>query len=101
MIKRFSRKLRVAGLEDRLQNEMQLLPASSKWLVQMGCDIAQQRGIDLMALKGRVQLNLLFNMLSEDGHDGLLKSLAAQQPEFGEHLAQLMDVSSGTETRAA
>jgi hypothetical protein len=101
MIRRFSNKLRIAGLEDSLRHEMCLKASTAKWLAYLAYETAEKQGIDLLSLKGRIQLNLLFSLMRENGFDTLLDILCADQPEFAQRLAQMTKASSGQIDKAA
>jgi hypothetical protein len=89
MIKRLSNKLRVAGLEDNLVKELDLSSASANWLARLGCDIAKRQGLDLLALRGTLQVSLLVNLLQENGYRSLLDTLGKDNPRVAERLQQL------------
>ena len=89
MINRLSTKLRVAGLEDNLAKELELTSATANWLARLGCDIAERQGLELLALRGTLQVSLLVNLLHENGYQQMLETLAQDNAKVGERLQQV------------
>ena len=76
MITRFKKKLRMAGLEDRLQSELGLSNSASAWLCRLAKDCAQQSGLDLLSVRSDVIADSVFWQLERGGHADLLNKLA-------------------------
>ncbi len=87
MIKRFNRKLRMAGLEDALQYGLGVGSGTAAWLARLGHDAAQKDGVDLLDFRGPAQLTQLFWQLEAAGFGELLDRVAAGVPVFAESLA--------------
>lgn len=88
MINRFRNKLRISGLEDRLQRELGLAADTSVWLSRMARDCARIRGIDLLSVRGDVLADTLFRQLECAGYDDLLDKLAVDSDVFASRLAR-------------
>ncbi len=88
MITRFKKKLRMAGLEDRLQGELDLSTATSAWLCRMAKDCAQQNGLDLLSVRADVVADSVFWQLERGGHADVLDKLAVDNERLSDRLAQ-------------
>ena len=88
MITRFRKKLRMAGLEDRLQSELGLSSGASAWLCRLAKDCAQQNGLDLLSVRADVVADSVFWQLERGGHADLLDKLAQDNQRFSVKLAQ-------------
>ena len=77
MITRFKKKLRMAGLGDRLQMELGLSRSTADWLCRLASDCAQQDGLDLLSLRADVVADSVFWQLERAGHTDLLDRLAS------------------------
>jgi len=86
MITRFKKKLRLAGLEDRIQSELGLSTAASGWLCRLAQDCAQQNGLDLLSVRADVIADAVFWQLERGGHSALLDQLAEENPLFANRL---------------
>ncbi len=86
MITRFKKKLRMAGLEDRLQRELGLSQGASDWLCRLARDCAQQNGLDLLSVRADVVADSVFWQLERGGHAGLLDRLAEDNPQLSAKL---------------
>ena len=86
MIKRFNRKLRMAGLEDTLQYRLGIGGGTAAWLARLGHDAAQKDGVDLLEFRGPAQLTQLFWQLEGAGFGELLDRVASGVPAFAETL---------------
>ena len=87
MIKRFDKKLRMAGLEDTLKYQFGVSANSASWLVRLAYDAAARRQTDLLAFRGPSLLSQFFWQLEGAGFGELLDRVGAEAPAFGESLA--------------
>lgn len=78
MITRFKNKLRLSGMEDHLQRELQIPRTTSAWLARMAFDVAQQNGHDLLKSPADVLTNAVFWQLERAGFSDLLDNLAEE-----------------------
>ena len=86
MITRFKNKLRLAGLEDRLQRELALSKSASDWLCRLARDCAEQQGLDLLSVRADVIADAVFWQLERGGHTDLLDRLAQGNPQLSARL---------------
>ncbi len=86
MITHFKNKLRMSGLEDRIQRELGLAADTSAWLSRMARDCARLRGIDLLSVRGDDLADTLFWQLECAGYDDLLDKLAGDSDVFAGRL---------------
>ncbi|MEP1470935.1 MAG: hypothetical protein ABJK20_12570 [Halieaceae bacterium] len=77
MINRFKNKLRLSGLEDVLQRELQIPRSTSAWLSRLAYDLAQQNGHNLLGASSDVITSQVFWQLERAGYSDLLDDLAA------------------------
>ena len=77
MINRFKKKLRLSGLEDVLQQDLQIPRSTSAWLARLGYDLAKQNGQDLLRTAPDVMTDRVFWLLERAGYSDLLDDLAA------------------------
>ena len=78
MITRFKNKLRLSGLEDHLQQQLQIPRTTSAWLARMAYDVAQQNGHALLKTPMDVMTNAVFWQLERGGYADLLDNLAEE-----------------------
>lgn len=86
MIKRFKNRLRMAGLEDRLQSELGLSDSANSWLFRLAKDCAQQNGLDLLSVRCDVIADSVFWQLERSGHANLLNKLAKDSTQLSAKL---------------
>jgi hypothetical protein len=87
MIRRFDKKLRMAGLEDTLQYELGVNADTASWLARLAYDAAARQQIDLLAFRGPALVSQFFWQLEGAGFDGLLDRVGVETPTFGKSLA--------------
>ena len=87
MITRFKNKLRMAGLEDRLQGELGLSRGAADWLCRLANDCAQQHGLDLLSVRADTVADSVFWQLERGGYADLLDRLAQDNPCLSSQLA--------------
>ena len=51
MINRFKNKLRLSGIEDQLQRDLEIPRTASAWLSRLAFDLAQKNGHNLLAIE--------------------------------------------------
>lgn len=88
MITRFKKKLRMAGLGDRLQLELGLSRSTADWLCRLASDCAQQNGLDLLSVRADVVADSVFWQLERGGHTDLLDRLAKDNQRMSSELAR-------------
>jgi hypothetical protein len=76
MINRFKNKLRLSGLEDVLQRELQIPRTTSAWLSRLAYDLGQQNGQNLLRAAPDVMTSRVFWLLERAGYSDLLDDLA-------------------------
>ncbi|NQY02304.1 MAG: hypothetical protein HRT76_03405 [Halieaceae bacterium] len=86
MMKRFRKKLRMAGLEDSLRHELNLSSSASEWLCRLAQDCGRQHGLDILSVRADVLTDTVFWQLERSGHQDLLNRLAADNERFSHRL---------------
>ncbi len=78
MITRFKNKLRLSGMEDQLQRELQIPRTTAAWLARLAFDVAQQNGHDLLKSPADVLTSAVFWQLERAGYGDLLDILGKE-----------------------
>ena len=87
MITRFKNKLRLSGFEDRIQQELGLSAETSTWVSRLASTCGGDNGVDLLSARGESLADTLFWHLERAGYEGLLDTLAEDNPVFADSLA--------------
>jgi hypothetical protein len=86
MINRFKNKLRLSGIEDQLQRDLQIPRTASAWLSRLAFDLAQKNGQDLLAISPDILTSSVFWQIERAGHSELLDALAKDHYTFDAEL---------------
>ena len=87
MIKRFDKKLRMAGLEDTLQHQLGVNANTASWLARLAYDTAARDRVKLLDFRGPALVSQFFWQLEGAGFGGLLDRVGVETPAFGKSLA--------------
>jgi len=86
MINRFKNKLRLSGIEDQLQRDLEIPRTASAWLSRLAFDLAQKNGHDLLAISPDILTSSVFWQIERAGHSDLLDTLAKDHYTFSAEL---------------
>ena len=86
MINRFKNKLRLSGIEDQLQRDLQITRTASAWLSRLAFDLAQKTCHDLLSTAPYTLTSSVFWQIERSGHSELLDALAKDHDTFCDEL---------------